>query len=454
MYEFIEESGRSIDSVGVGSVDRFMRFVQWLQRLTIHFNDGDSGGTALEVSIDGNRLARSELAFESRGLATPVAIGAVTQPMSVRLPYNTRSNSVEIEFGAEPWRIRLKAPMVTDGNVIPHRGGKPLDCAVPRLPVESVFRIRVHNTFLLQDFLTVSLSFEEGSWTAHTRVKLVAEAGDFMVSQPILLLGTQQIDSSLSSAFPGFILLAGLGGVEGSKPKKAKVVRADPAETPTDGEPAAKAVVDGRIFRADDNGAIWGEFFAGNVSWGAEETRAVKEGWEDADENSLATKEEILDHLNSMDGDDIWIYSGHLGFRDPDDPSISTVLPHYLAGWDLDEYKLISRDELETAMAGQPPGVAVLAGCMSWEMRDVFKGSKIFAGITSLCNDLESDAAAKVFMQALCDGNTVAEAELKADNFFSTAWRNRKEHMGTFKVQCADKSKTIYELLNVDRKRP
>jgi hypothetical protein len=275
------------------------------------------------------------------------------------------------------------------------------------------------------------------------------EDGAFWTSEPVLLLNAQAIPAILSTTFASLHLLAGLKGGLGEAPKKPVKVGVGTDEGT--GTPSAEAPVKAHVFRADDNGAFWSEGLAGNIDWDAEESRAPEEGWEDSDENPFATKEEILAHLAMMDGDDIWIYSGHLGFRQPDNPALADNRPNYLVGWGYSEYTLISKDELVAAMGAHPPGLVALSGCQSWDMRDAFSGAKIFAGFTTVVDDKESDATVKRFIHLLWDGKTVAEAEAAANQFFGTRFYNKTAN-GTFRVECGDKTKTIYELLEVPRK--
>jgi hypothetical protein len=85
-------------------------------------------------------------------------------------------------------------------------------------------------------------------------------------------------------------------------------------------------------------------------------------------------------------------------------------------------------------------------------MRAVFSGAKIFGGFTTVVDDKESDATAKVFLQSLWDGDSIGAAETKADNFFRGRYVNKNNYQGRFLVECADKTKSIYDTLGVPRK--
>ena len=322
--------------------------------------------------------------------------------------------------------------------------------SLPKVPVHTAFRVRTHrDEASVGDKRAVLAAYDGDShWRRLGSVPLTEPDGAYLSSVPIVLLGSDAAPGPLAVSFPGLILLAGLGtGGDGParKPTKVGAGATDSADTP---ETVAK--VTARVFRADDNGAFWAEAFAGNIDWDTEEQRASKEGWEDSDENPFATKEEMLGHLQVMDGDDIWIYSGHLGFRQQANPSQSDNRANYLVGYTRSDYVLISKDEIKTAMGAEPVGLVVLSGCGSWEMRETFEGVKIFGGFTDVVNDLESDATTQKFMRLLWDGRTVAEAEAAANRSFQSMWYN-KGRRANFTVRCQDKTKTIYDILEVPR---
>jgi hypothetical protein len=376
----------------------------------------------------------------------------VAEPFSLALSPSRKVQHATLQFGAGAWRVRFELPLSCDPVPGPeNRDGRHCHYCLPRLPERSVFRARVRRDQAgAGDGLPLLIEFDDGVWEEAALLPFAAEEGQFLVTRPALLLSTTEVPAALMAAFPALILIAGQkGGVGGPKPAK-KVGGGDPAPPETE-TPSTTAKVTAHIFRADDNGAFWKEMFAGNIDWEAEEARAEKEGWEDSDENPFAEKSEILDHLSKMDGDDIWVYSGHLGFRNEDNVAQADNKPNYLVGWDSEEYKFISKAELRSAMAGSPPGLVVISGCQSWDMREVFSGAKIFAGFTTVVDDKESDATAKVFLQALWEGNSIAAAEGTADNFFRGRFVNKKNG-GRFRVLCADKTKTIYETLGVPRK--
>jgi hypothetical protein len=359
-----------------------------------------------------------------------------------------------VEFGAGPWRVRRfvrAADAKTGLGGSPDRG-KPLK-PVSSVPLEAVFFVRVPK--VLGDrgqAIAVMAVYPDGSRRRIAAPRLVEDDGAFWTSEPLLLVDAFPIPIALARALPNLCLAAGGGGGVGGGAGKPTKLQVGDAVEEDDGTPPGEAPVTVHIFRADDNGAFWAEMLAGNIDWDDQEVRAEKEGWEDSDENPFATKEEILAHLRMLDGDDIWVYSGHMGFRQPDNPNLSDNRPNYFVGWARGDYTFISKDEIVTAIDGHPPGLVALSGCQTWDVRDYFAGAKIVAGFTTVVDDKESDKTVKRFLDLLWDGQPVAEAELAANRLFQSMFINKSQYQGSFRVECADKTKTIYELLGVPRK--
>lgn len=462
MIEFLDLQGRPLDDLALIGYPRLARVVESLSAVTVD---------AITAPQDARRLA---LRFHVRGQRREVPFVAVDGQYQVERPLEPAPTPpslvidcvpgkplptelpIVLEFGAPPWRMRLATTACRGAGPPEHQGIDAQEWPGDLLPVAGLFYARADRTRArIGDPLTLRLHYPRVGWRALPPLVFTAPDGDFVRTPPIGLVAATELPVSFAATFPAVVLLPALieGGRGGLplKPDKGKGAIGGEGPVPEDPvTPPEETPVTSHMFRADDNGAFWGEFFAGNTSFDAEEQRAIQEGWEDADENKFAEKTEILANLTAMDGDDIWVYSGHLAFRDPADRN----LPTHLAGWSSGDYELIGRDEITAALGSDGgPGLVVVSGCKSYQIEGYFPNAKIYAGFDVVVDDKESDAVVKKFLQRLWDGVAIGDAEREADAAFKRMWGNR-ERQGTFRVRCADKTKTLYETLGVPRKSP
>jgi hypothetical protein len=307
---------------------------------------------------------------------------------------------------------------------------------VPEVPSEFRFRVRYEDITETAATTTISVEVLTDSGEIEDRGEITLERASpgVYLSKPIFLVTEfDSLRADVKSTLSENLFMKGDGSILERLFGKKKKPKPGGGQTVV---VQANKKVNKRLWRMD-------QVNVNSPPWNDMEKLAVNKGWPDADENWWADKSEILDNLSKMDGDDIWVYHGHTWWEEEK----PTALAGY-EGWLAFQSNIvpIRPAELTAAMNGKAPGVVILAGCTSDAFKDTFVGAgcKIFAGFDDEIDQRSDAIIAKAFLSALLEGKTIQAAENAA-----AAKRTALGVRASLKVTAADKSKTLYETLEI-----